>query len=213
MNKYLKSQQYYSDLYDRHTVETCRRTEQSFKNKKTDPPLAEGISVEEAKSIKKFALEWYLHMQTGDRYLNKEKTIREWMENDRKKDELYETAQASEDIRCLTCRNRLKPTFKELWSEMDKPDRVLFMYDCPNKCLPRRAFFSDGEEWRTKPRLCLKCDTPLDERADDDGTKLVTTRTCPQCEPSEKDPFLCSTEPINLEDHLGILAVLRMSPP
>ena len=25
--------------------------------------------------------------------------------------------------------------------------------DCVNKCMPRRAFFSDGEEWRSKPNL------------------------------------------------------------
>lgn len=190
MNKYLKSQQYYSDLYDRHTVDMCRRTEQSFKNKDTDSPLAEGITEEEAEGVKKFAMKWYLHMEMGERYLNKEKTIQEWMETDRRKDELYESAQAPEDIRCLTCRNRLRPTFKELWSEIDKPDRVLFMYDCPNKCLPRRAFFSDGEEWRVKPILCPKCDTALDQKADDNGEKLVTARTCSKCGYSESDEMV-----------------------
>jgi len=187
---HLKSQQYYSDLYDRHTVDMCHRTEQSFKNKDTDLPLAEGITEEEAKGVKKFAMKWYLHMEMGERYLNKEKTIQEWMETDRRKDELYESAQAPEDIRCLTCRNRLKPTFKELWSEIDKPDRVLFMYDCPNKCLPRRAFFSDGEEWRVKTILCSKCDTALDQKADDNGEKLVTTRTCSKCGYSESDEMV-----------------------
>ncbi|MDP3244389.1 MAG: hypothetical protein Q8M83_01880 [bacterium] len=187
---HLKSQQYYSDLYDRHTVDICRRTEKSFKNKDADLPLAEGITEEEAKGVKKFAMKWYLHMKMGERYLNKEKTIHEWMETDRKKDELYESAQAPEDIRCLTCRNRLKPTFKELWFEMDKPDRVLFMYDCPNQCLPRRAFFSDGEEWRVKPNLCPKCDTALDQKVDDNGEKLITTRSCSKCGYSESDEMV-----------------------
>lgn len=190
MDKYLKSQQNYVDLYDQHTVDMCRRTEQSFKNKDTDPPLAKGITEEEAKGVKRFAMKWYLHMEMGERYLNKEKTIQEWMETDRRKDELYESAQAPEDIRCLTCRNRLKPTFKELWSEIDKPDRVLFMYDCPNQCLPRRAFFSDGEEWRVKPILCPKCDTALDHKTDDNGEKLVTTRTCSKCGYSESDEMV-----------------------
>lgn len=190
MKPNIKTKQYYSDLYDRHTVDMCRRTEQSFKNKDTDLPLAEGITEEEAKGVKKFAMKWYLHMEMGERYLNKEKTIQEWMETDRRKDELYESAQAPEDIRCLTCRNRLKPTFKELWSEIDKPDRVLFMYDCPNQCLPRRAFFSDGEEWRVKPILCPKCDTALDQKADDNGEKLVTTRTCSKCGYSESDEMV-----------------------
>jgi len=37
--QHLKPQQYYSDLYDKHTVEQCRRTEQSFKKQDTDPEV------------------------------------------------------------------------------------------------------------------------------------------------------------------------------
>lgn len=178
---HLKSQQYYSDLYDRYTVEQCRRTEHSFKGKDMPTPEDKGVSKEEAAQIKITAMKWYLHMETGERYLNKDKMIREWVDADRKRDDLLESAQAPEDIRCLTCRSRLTPTSKYLSSWMDKEDRILFMYDCPNKCLPRRAFFSDGEEWRIKPHLCLHCETPLDSKEEDDGKKMITTRTCPKC--------------------------------
>ncbi|MFA6446598.1 MAG: hypothetical protein WCW14_05125, partial [Candidatus Paceibacterota bacterium] len=75
MSKHLKPHQAYVDLYDQHTVDMCRRTEQSFKKNDTDSPLAEGITEEEAKGVKKFAMKWYLHMEMGERYLNKEKTI------------------------------------------------------------------------------------------------------------------------------------------
>ncbi len=181
MEKHLKLKQYYIDLYDRHTVGQCRRTEEIWKKKDSDPPTDGKVSKRQVKRIKSFAHEWYMHVQTGERYLNKEKTIREWMDSDEQKDLLYESAQAPEDIRCLTCRNRVKPTFKQLWSELDKPDRVLFMFDCPNKCMPRRAFFSDGEEWRVKVHTCLRCNTPTNQKMDDDGIKLVTTSTCPKC--------------------------------
>jgi hypothetical protein len=102
-------------------------------------------------------------------------------------DELYESAQAPEDIRCLTCRNRMKPTFKELWTELNKEDRILFMYDCPNQCLPRRAFFSDGEEWRIKPNLCPNCKEVLKEKTEDTEEKLITIRTCTKCNFTETD--------------------------
>ncbi len=131
--------------------------------------------------MKKALTEFYLHFETGERYLNKEKTIQERMDADQERDELYESAEAPEGIRCLTCRNLLKSTFKEFWSELNKPDRVLFMYDCPNKCLPRRAFFSDGEEWRVKPNLCPRCVTKLDQEETNSEEKLVTKCSCSKC--------------------------------
>lgn len=135
-------------------------------------------------------MKWYLHIQTGERYINKAKTIKEWMDAAKQKDDLLESAQAPEDVRCLTCRSRVTPTFKELWTEMDKPDRVLFMYDCPNKCVPHRSFFSDGTEWRTKPDLCPECDSVLTKKMADDGKKLVTTFTCPNCDYTNKDEYI-----------------------
>lgn len=192
MEKYLKPKQYYVDLYDRHTVDQCRRSEQAWNKSDTKPPVGKKMTKRQTEAIKNFAEEWTMHFKAGERYLNKEKTIREWMEDDERKDSLYESAQAPEDIRCLTCRNRVVPTFKEMWYEIDKPDRVLFMYDCPNKCMPRRAFFSDGEEWRIKPHLCVRCNTPLNQEAKDDGKKLVTTRTCPKCKYFETDKIVWS---------------------
>jgi hypothetical protein len=194
-NLHLKPRQHYLDLYDRHTVEQCRRTEQLFDKDDNDSPKAKGISKKQEELIKKGAKEWCLRIETGERYLNKEKTIREWMDADNKKDDLLENAQAPEGIRCLTCRNLVKPTFKELWWHDDgKPERVLFMYDCPNNCLPRRAFFSDGEEWRIKPHLCPRCNVALDLKEEDDGKKLVTTRTCPTCAHTETEEYEWSTK-------------------
>ncbi len=190
MEKHLKPHLYYSDLYDRHTVERCRRTEQSFdRTSTTPPPKGKKISKEEAERINAFARKLYLHAETGERYLKKEETIREWMDADRNRDDLLKNAQAPEGIRCLTCRNLVKPILTQLWSGIDKPDRVLFMYECPNKCLPLRAFFSDGEEWRTKPDLCPRCDAVLSRKANDDGKKLVTTYTCPKCKYSKTDEY------------------------
>lgn len=190
--KYLKPHLYYSDLYDRFTVDQCRSTEQLFDNDDDPPPKPEGMSKKQAEHIREGAKKWYLHIQTGERYLNKEKTIREWMDADEKRDNLMESAQAPEGIRCLTCRNLVKPTFKYLWRQIldDKSDRVLFMYECPNKCLPHRSFFSDGEEWRTKPHLCPDCNTALDLKNEDDGKKSVTTRTCPKCGHTETEEYV-----------------------
>ena len=190
--KYLKSYQHYADLYDRHTVEQCRRTEQRGNKATEDLPPLEGkkFNKKEAARVRQAAVAYILHFETGERYLNREKRIQEWMDADQKRDKLLESAQAPEDIRCLMCRSKLASTFKELWSELDKEDRVLFMYDCPNKCLPRRAFFSDGQEWRTKPNLCPRCDTELKRSMDDTGEKLVTTDTCSKCKYTKSDELV-----------------------
>lgn len=186
MEKHLKDKQHYIDLHDRHTVEQCRRTEARFNTTELPPMEGKEYTKEETERLKKAFTEYYLHFETGERYLKKEKTIQEWMDRDQQRDELYESAEAPAGIRCLTCRNLLKPTFKEFWSEMDKPDRILFMYDCPNKCMPRRAFFSDGEEWRVKP-LCPQCNTKFDQEQTNDEEKLVTKNTCPKCGYTETD--------------------------
>lgn len=187
--KHLKPYLYYSDQYDRYTVEKCRRLE---KPSDTELPKDKKVTKKQMAAIAKAAKDIMVYAETGERYLNKESTIRKWMDKDQKLDDLYESAQAPEDIRCLTCRNRVVPTFKQLWTEHDKEDRMLFVYDCPNKCLPRRAFFSNGEEWRTKPNLCPNCTIPLSQKADDNGVRLVTTYSCKKCNYSKTDELVWS---------------------
>src|SRR3989338_11303 len=184
MQQHLKDKQYYIDLYDRHTIERCRDIERIHSEPIKDPPLIDGKPPTQkmVDAISKMALEWSMMFQTGDRYLNKEEIIRKWMDTDKRKDELCETTQAPENIRCLTCRNILKPTFKNLWSEEGKEDRMFFMYDCPNQCLPRRAFFSDGEEWRSKPNPCPNCKEKLDCKDASTKEKFITEYTCTNSE-------------------------------
>ena len=190
--KSLKSYQDYADRYDRHTVEICRKLDDPIdEGEDTVLPGGEVLSKEKALGIKKWAKEMMLHFHTGERYLKKEETIQEWMDADRERDELYESAQPPEGIRCLTCRNRVTPTFKTFWYGGEgKAERVFFMFDCPNKCLPRRAFFSNGEEYRIQPSLCPNCRTPLDHTEEDYMVKVVTTYTCPKCEYVKTDEYV-----------------------
>ena len=139
--------------------------------------------------MRKVADDLIYHFETGERYVNKEKTIREWMDRDQKRDDFYENTQAPEDIRCLTCRNRMKPTFKQFWTELDKPDRILFMYDCPNQCSPRRSFFDNGDEWRSKPNLCPNCSNHLTLSSNDDAENLLITYSCKKCNYSKTDDY------------------------
>jgi hypothetical protein len=186
---YLKDRQEYLDRYDRMTVEHCRSIEKIHNRKDPTPKKGKGITKKQMEGLSKWTKDMHIYFTTGERYLEKFKTVEEWMASDRAKDELYESAQPPADVRCLMCRNRVVPTFKQLWYGSGKTDRVLFMFDCPNGCLPRRAYFSDGEEYRTKPHLCPKCSTPTKNKTKESKEKIVTTYTCPRCKHTETEDY------------------------
>lgn len=186
--KYLKPESYYSDLYDRHTVEKCRRIEKGL-SKTEYKPKTESNNKAKKKEIKVTIDLSPIppYFIKGDRYLEKAEMIRKWMERDRAKDELLNSARPPE-VQCLTCGNTLIPNFKDLYDwGPDEKDRVLFMYDCPKGCLPRRAFFDNGEEWRPKPHLCSKCNNEAEGKNKRKGNIITTTYTCSKCGHKEKD--------------------------
>ena len=188
-NEYLKPEKYYRDLYDRLTIDQCRRLEDKkcFK----DLPSLKDKNSGKAKIKREFSIKvvipTILHFVKGERYRKKAETIRDWMRRDQTKDDLL-TSAIPPKAECLICRSDLIPNFRNLhdgWP--DKEDRILFMYDCPNGCLPRRAFFDNGEEWKPKPVLCPKCKTEMNRSHKKETNKITTTYACPECDYKEKD--------------------------
>jgi hypothetical protein len=181
MEKHLKSHQYYSDLYDKFTIEECRRLEQL--GREVDIPEYEGkeFAPEEKERMRKSFNELHLYFVTGERYKKKSETIDQWMKRDENHDRFFESARAPEGIPCLTCSRDMFVSHKHLDTHLDKPDRVLFMYDCTLGHLPRRAFFDNGEEWKYEKPLCPKCQTPYDRVDEDTDTLFKCTSTCPKC--------------------------------
>lgn len=154
--KHLKSESYYSDLYDRFTVEEGRRycgrgiSEDHTLVKTTKPKSKKDLLVEIFSPT-------ILYFFKGERYLNKAKTIQEWMDRDRRRDQKFENAQPPAGICCFYCGSTMDVFDKTLHTELDdSKDRILFFFECP-KCHKRRAFWDNGEEWKIKPTLCSKC--------------------------------------------------------
>lgn len=186
MIKHLKPKQEYLDRYDCMTVEDCRSREKfhnNVGNAKTDlEKSARGL-------VRDLGLYFDLLYATLKWYDERDSTVSKWLEADERKDNLLEHAQPPEGVRCLKCYSLTTCSDKSIhdWGS-DGRDRVLFMFDCPSGCLPRRAFFDDGEEYRIKPDLCPKCQTELDhtsERVKD--KKIVTTYTCSKCSYTKTD--------------------------
>lgn len=183
--KHLKDRLYYGDLYDRHTVERCRNFIRIHLQPMKNPPLINGKKPTKAlmDGMSKMGLEYALMFEKGERYLEKKKIIREWMDRDQAKDELYDSAEPMDNVTCLTCRSVMKVAHKNLYSTgINSPDKVLFMYECPRGHLPMRAFFHNGEEWIPKRDMCPKCAIELRAEMKDTKTKFISTFTCPKCD-------------------------------
>ena len=180
--EYLRPRQEYVDLYDQLTVERCRNLERSSLNI-NEQIVAKGKKIDKKEQQRAIlaAHNLFLYFVKGEEYERKERTIEEWMERDRVKDELLASADAKQTIRCLTCQQLMTPTLKQLYDWGDGPDRVLITYDCPDKHLPRRSFFHNGEEYVRKPRLCPKCNGTLKVEHTRKGQMITTTETCTGC--------------------------------
>ena len=88
--KYLKSKQHYIDRYNKITIDNCRWKEEfhlNYKHKFEDGPKGIKLTKESQKAFNEFTLHYDLLYSTLYWYDNKEKTIEEWMEADRKKGE------------------------------------------------------------------------------------------------------------------------------
>jgi len=188
-NKHLKPEKYYNDLYDRLTVDRCRRWEDD--KDIGESPSIKSKRLKEARIkknyVRKVVIPTALYFIKGERYAKKAETIRDWTRRDQAKDDVLASA-IPPKAECLICGSDLIPNFRDLhdgWP--DKEDRVLFMYDCPNRCLPRRAFFGNGEEWKPEPVLCPKCKTEMNRSHKKETNKITTTYICPECDYKEKD--------------------------
>lgn len=187
--KHLKPRQEYIDRYDRITVEACRWRENFHRNSKPSKELLKKATERQYRMVDEIALHYDLLYTTIQWYEDKEKTINQWIENDTRKDELYENANAPQGIRCLKCNSLTTQTSKILYDHFDgQKERILFMYDCPNECVPHRAIFDNGEEYKIKPRLCIKCNSVMDRNSERiENKKVITTETCTKCGHTETD--------------------------
>ena len=188
MYTYLKDEIYYSELYDKHTIEKCKRFESrdygdlapvSDQDKKKEPIRKDFTD--------KVVIPFMLVFVKGERYRNKADTIRQWLDRDRQRDEKLASAVEPSHIRCLGCSSIMDCTDRDLFDSLNpQEDRVLFMFKCP-KCGQRRAYWDNGEEWQINPTPCPKCDTPMTSVDSRKGNIITSVYTCPKCGHTKTD--------------------------
>jgi hypothetical protein len=139
------------------------------------------MSEEEQKSFKEKIANVAVYFYKGERYRNKDESIRKWMEDDRKRDELLENATIPRRITCPKCFKPMEGFSRhlEFWSE-NKTDRVLFFLACKD-CKEKRFIYDNGEEYESKPTLCPKCNRPEEASDKKEGNIITITYSCSSC--------------------------------
>lgn len=177
--KNLKSEQYYHDRYDRLTVAWMRAKEKFFDEsdiKSTGDEAVDKLKTTTRNTVKEMAL----YFEKGEQYLNKRKTIQEWMSDDERKDKLMESANEPTGIGCLFCNKEMTLELKTLHSgKLGSDEKVLFMFRC-QLCRKGRAFFHTGEEWMPKPDYCETCGSVLRRHDDRTENRINTYYHCPK---------------------------------
>lgn len=186
--KHLKERSYYEDLYDRITVDACRRSEKAFEK---------AFEKRFTRGKKKYVFTLanpFIHFEKGEYYLKREDTIREWMERDRKLDEKIEKAIAPVS-KCQFCGDELELFDKSTEYGEEKQDQVVFNYRCV-RCKYGRKIWEDGTTKDTIPWECPKCGSKMNHNSKRKGDIIHTKDDCPHCGYEDSDSFsLAHKEP------------------
>jgi len=182
--KYLKSISYYNDLYDRFTIEECRRIEKSLSKVDYDPKEACGKKI---KSVTVDLSQIPIYFITGERYLKKAEAIRRWMDRDEARDKKTEDACEPRNIFCSSCGSSMEVTMKNLNIDFDNElkNRVLFFFRC-KKCNKGRCVYEDGIEWESSADICPKCNQKMNSKDKKEQNKIITIYNCPACNHKKK---------------------------
>ena len=178
---YLKDKKYYEDLYDLHTIEICIDWVKLALKKCKEDKAFDKFPKEDKIRGKNILIELPLYYQKGERYRNREKTINEWIEKDKIKQDKYDETKEPDGIFCKECNWAMKLEGKSLYDFSDEPLRMLFFFECPN-CHKRRGIFDDGTEYKSKPRFCPKCGDELEISYKKENEVSIFTEKCKSCD-------------------------------
>jgi len=195
-DKNLKDAQYYVGLYDWHTMEECYRLILKFSGPILTEEMQSKYSVEAQIEQLQKIVGITLNCLCGERYINKAKTIQEWMDKDRRLNEFLESAQPPKGVLCIKCGSPMDCTDKHLYGIND--EKVLFFFCC-NNCCRNRAFFDNGEEFEAIYK-CSKCRERTKATHSRKKNKVTTKYKCPHCGFTETSVLDLDKKPKEIEE-------------
>lgn len=170
--QYLHDEKYYDELYDRLTVEDCRR----FR----------GVRDEGKVYLSDVVIDVAIEFKKGEHYAQKSETIRTWMSRDRAKDEMLARGVEPSGKLCGRCGSGLAFESKDLMTDENDRERVLFVLTCTS-CQKPHAYWENGDVWERRPYPCAKCSTAMSSDHVRVENVITTTFTCPGCDYKESD--------------------------
>lgn len=189
---YLKSRDYYEELYDHTTVWSARRDWALFK--KLYDKWFEIMPDEKPNSFRSAFHLNGLYMQIVgnhllERYDNRNQQVEVMMSRDEAKDIKIADARLIREPICIHCKKTgLRIKDKELYTRRDSSsdEQVLFTLEC-NSCQKFSLYWEDGGVWSLPPTLCPKCHAVMDKSDSRKGMVITTLYKCPDCSHSFKD--------------------------
>ncbi|MBI2473983.1 hypothetical protein HYV70_05530 [Candidatus Uhrbacteria bacterium] len=191
----------YSDFYDRLTVKECRWYEEAHKKRLNEIPSDEPDRDEKVRLLVA-ANKLLLWMKKGERAAMKHARIREWIERDLRHQKLVDDTEPRNDISCLRCYSKMNFMDKHFDSSSDQ-ERVILFYECPNGCLPRRAFFNDGNEYRIKPHTCTKCNAVVKQTSTRTDNIVTFDSVCESCGNNDHEEMDFSPKIKPIDEHFS----------
>lgn len=182
--RYLKEESYYNDLYDLHTIETCLDyywgLKDSFEKHRGDKDFKKFTKKQFDEDVYK-AVSYTINAIKIERFRHKKDAVQKWMDDDRQRQERLDNAVEPKGIFCRQCNSPMHSTTKSLEDYTNEPMRVLFFFECPNKCKRRRGVYDDGTDFVSKPQPCPKCHQEVKVDIERKDSVLIWTTTCPSC--------------------------------
>jgi len=122
-----------------------------------------------------------LFQLTSDRCLEREETINSWMDRDRQRDAMMESARPPL-IRCPSCERAMEciDSYLNIGFAHNDPDRVEFFLAC-KPCQQSRHVYEDGREIIRDPILCTKCKRAVETDTKEKDGKRYYIETCAHC--------------------------------
>jgi len=185
--QYLKDYSYYNDLYDLHTIKSCLNTYWTLHDGmiKKGNELKDMDNEEFNRELNK-TLNYFLYFKKGERYVNKKKTIDEWIAKDKVLQDKLDNATEPQNVICPKCKIVMKSTMKELENYTNEPLQVFFFFECP-KCKKRKSVYENGEEKVYKTPTCSKCGKKAKMTYKKEGKIITWTTMCLTCGYKEVD--------------------------
>jgi hypothetical protein len=179
--QHLKERSHYETLYDEHTVERCRWHEEPRPISEREHDAGGQLSTGQLQWCHDLVTDWMIFQLAGNRYLQREETIDEWIERDKKRDSMLERAQMPY-VRCSSCERVMELAHKHINFDIDDTKRewVEFFLVCKS-CKQGKHVYENGSEIPRKPTLCIKCNREVELSTRKKNGKRYHVETCIHC--------------------------------